>query len=233
LPKHLNKKNIHFDGFLVFFFYKNDWKCFKLCFQISFFYSFSINSSFGCQKVFFLQKQWLYELTCSAYCPYITRKIIQKWFKINDAMIFNDVKQEQKMCRETTKRLSDWKLSEHKKKCFKWKKGNPKYLTLETIKTQAYEKKHDDFIFCFFWYAQQQNQYNLYPVFLFWFFPCCCFGCISKAATTNNRQLVYNLSRLYLVLENHQSKKKSEKIMFRILSEKVFFYWGFVVSVYF
>jgi hypothetical protein len=28
------------------------------------------------------------------------------------------------------------------------------------------------------------------PVFLFWFFPYCCFGFISKAATTKNRQFI-------------------------------------------
>jgi hypothetical protein len=38
------------------------------------------------------------------------------------------------------------------------------------------------------------------PVFLFWFFPCCCFGFISKAATTKNRQFMYDLSMLCLGL---------------------------------
>jgi hypothetical protein len=38
------------------------------------------------------------------------------------------------------------------------------------------------------------------PVFLFWFFPCCCFGFISKAATTKNRQFIYDLSMLCLGL---------------------------------
>jgi hypothetical protein len=37
-------------------------------------------------------------------------------------------------------------------------------------------------------------------VFLFWFFPCCCFGFISKAATTKNIQLMYDLSMVYLGL---------------------------------
>jgi hypothetical protein len=29
------------------------------------------------------------------------------------------------------------------------------------IKTQAHEKKNNDFIFCLFWYAHYQNPYNL------------------------------------------------------------------------
>jgi hypothetical protein len=36
------------------------------------------------------------------------------------------------------------------------------------------------------------------PVFLFWFFRCCCFGFISKAATTKNRQFIFDLSLLCL-----------------------------------
>jgi hypothetical protein len=38
------------------------------------------------------------------------------------------------------------------------------------------------------------------PVFLFWFFPCCCFGFTSKAATTKDRQFIYDLSMLCLGL---------------------------------
>jgi hypothetical protein len=34
------------------------------------------------------------------------------------------------------------------------------------------------------------------PVFLFWFFSCCCFGFISKAATTKNRQFVSDFSMI-------------------------------------
>jgi hypothetical protein len=44
-------------------------------------------------------------------------------------------------------------------------------------------------------------QFIYKPVFLFWFFPCCCFGFISKAATTKNCQFIYNLSMLSLGLE--------------------------------
>jgi hypothetical protein len=43
------------------------------------------------------------------------------------------------------------------------------------------------------------------PVFLFWFFSCCCFGCfafISKQATTKNRYFIYELSMLCLGLNN-------------------------------
>jgi hypothetical protein len=36
------------------------------------------------------------------------------------------------------------------------------------------------------------------PGFLLGFFPFCCFGFISKAATTNNRQFKYDLSMLCL-----------------------------------
>jgi hypothetical protein len=39
------------------------------------------------------------------------------------------------------------------------------------------------------------------PVFLFCFFPCCCFALISKAATTKNRQFIYDYSMLCLGLE--------------------------------
>jgi hypothetical protein len=60
-----------------------------------------------------------------------------------------------------------------------------------------------NFIFLFFWYAQQQNPYKLLkkPMFLFWFSPCCCIGFISKVATTKNRQFIYDLSMLYLGFE--------------------------------
>jgi hypothetical protein len=72
-----------------------------------------------------------------------------------------------------------------------------KRLEVQIYQGPKHTKKNDDFIFCLFWYAQQQNLYNLYkPVFLFSFFPCCCFGFISKVATTNNRQFIYDLSML-------------------------------------
>jgi hypothetical protein len=35
------------------------------------------------------------------------------------------------------------------------------------------------------------------PVFSFWFFPCCCFGFICKAATTKNRQFIYHYTTHY------------------------------------
>jgi hypothetical protein len=43
------------------------------------------------------------------------------------------------------------------------------------------------------------------PVFLFWFVSYSCFGFISKAATTKNRQFIYDLSMLCLGLGSNVS----------------------------
>jgi hypothetical protein len=55
-----------------------------------------------------------------------------------------------------------------------------------SIQGPSIRKKNDDFIFCFLLVrtTTKSIQFINKPVFLFWFFPCCVFGFISKAATT-------------------------------------------------
>jgi hypothetical protein len=71
---------------------------------------------------------------------------------------------------------------------------------LETTKAQAYEYKMTILFFVYFvtLYAQQQNQYNFKKN------QCCCFGFITKSATTKNRQFIYDLS---MGLEDYSSKR--------------------------
>jgi hypothetical protein len=59
------------------------------------------------------------------------------------------------------------------------------------------------FIKFLFWYTTQTKsiQFINKPLFLFWLFPCYCFGFISKAATTKNRQFIYDLSLLWFNLK--------------------------------
>jgi hypothetical protein len=51
----------------------------------------------------------------------------------------------------------------------------------------------------FFVFGTHNNKIHTFykkQLFLFWFFPCCCFAFISKAATTKNLQFIYDLSML-------------------------------------
>jgi hypothetical protein len=65
-------------------------------------------------------------------------------------------------------------------------------------KAQAYGKKRRFyFLFILVRTTTKSIQFMNKPVFLFWFFPCCCFAFISKAATTKNRQFIYDLSMLW------------------------------------
>jgi hypothetical protein len=61
-------------------------------------------------------------------------------------------------------------------------------------------KKNDDFIFCLFWYAQQQNPYNLKPVFLFSFFRVVVLLLLANSNNYKNRHFIYDLSMLWLCL---------------------------------
>jgi hypothetical protein len=74
-------------------------------------------------------------------------------------------------------------------------------IHLGICKAQAYEKK---WRFYFLFILERTTKKSILfmnnPVFLFWFFPCCCFGFIGKAATTKNRQFIYDLSMLCLGL---------------------------------
>jgi hypothetical protein len=70
-----------------------------------------------------------------------------------------------------------------------------------TSKVQAYESKlRLYFLFILELTTTKSIQFINKPVFLFKFFPCCCFGLISKAATTKPRQFIYDLSMLCLGL---------------------------------
>jgi hypothetical protein len=71
------------------------------------------------------------------------------------------------------------------------------------FKAQAYELKMTILFFVYFgtpYKLYKSIQFIHKPVFLFWFFPCCCFGFTNKAATTKNRQIIYDLSMLCLGL---------------------------------
>jgi ABC-type microcin C transport system permease subunit YejE len=55
------------------------------------------------------------------------------------------------------------------------------------------------------------------PVFLFWFFPCCCFAFISKAATAKNHHFIYIRSQYAMLgswskLETYQNSPNAFKI---------------------
>jgi hypothetical protein len=84
-------------------------------------------------------------------------------------------------------------------------------------KVQKFEKKMTILFFVYFGtynnkihtiYKQTSVFVLVFSMFLFWFFPCCCFGFISKAATTKNLQFIYDLSMLCLGLG-----KKLHKIL--------------------
>jgi hypothetical protein len=68
-------------------------------------------------------------------------------------------------------------------------------------RAQAYEKKQRlYFLFILVRTPTTSIQFISKQVFLFWFFLCCCFAFISKAATTKNRHFIYDLSMLSLDL---------------------------------
>jgi hypothetical protein len=52
---------------------------------------------------------------------------------------------------------------------------------------------------------------------LFWIFLCCCFGVITKGATTKNRQFIYDLSMLCLGLDH-----------FRVAFPRFTFFWNHI-----
>jgi hypothetical protein len=98
--------------------------------------------------------------------------------------------------------------SVNQKHHFKRKGQNAKsYRSL--VKVQAYTKKKlRFFLFILVRTTTKSIQIISKPVmFLFWFFSCCCFGFINKAATTKNCQFIYDLSLLCLGLEFSHGKK--------------------------
>jgi hypothetical protein len=64
---------------------------------------------------------------------------------------------------------------------------------------------------CLFWYASYAKsiQFINKPVFLFSFFPCCCFAFISKQQQQKNHHFIYDLSMLYLGLGVYRASNSS------------------------
>jgi hypothetical protein len=59
-----------------------------------------------------------------------------------------------------------------------------------------HNKTNDDFIFCLFWYAQQQNPYNLKttPCFCFQFSHVVVLLLLANSNNNKNRHFIYDLS---------------------------------------
>jgi hypothetical protein len=76
---------------------------------------------------------------------------------------------------------------------------------LNEIKTKAQPYKKMTILFFVYFGTHNNKIHTIYKqasVFVL-IFPCCCFGFISKAATTKNRQFIYDLSMLCLGLDKN------------------------------